>query len=100
MVSRHSRLPSSHLAAHREGETASRSPNDPDRRLQADERWRKNGKKLSRATVDYMHAIQRKASNDAVRLEQLLTINPAEEAKPRSNGDTIPCIMTSKRMVS
>lgn len=41
----------------------------------------KEGRPLSRATVDYVHAILRKAFNDAVRSEQLLVTNPAERAK-------------------
>lgn len=46
----------------------------------------KEGRPLSRATVDYVHAILRKAFNDAVRSEQLLVTNPAERAK-RPRGD-------------
>lgn len=36
---------------------------------------------LSGRTVDYVHAILRKALNDAVRIEQLLTSNPVDRAK-------------------
>jgi integrase len=51
----------------------------------------RGGKPLSRRTVDYVHAVLRKAFNDAVRSEQLLSSNPAERAKrPRreSKGPT------------
>lgn len=41
----------------------------------------RNGGKLSRRTVDYVHAVLRKALNDAVRSDQLLSSNPAERAK-------------------
>ncbi|MFG1820376.1 tyrosine-type recombinase/integrase [Kribbella sp. NPDC049174] len=41
----------------------------------------RNGTALSRRTVDYVHAVLRKALNDAVRSEQLLSSNPAERAK-------------------
>jgi integrase len=41
----------------------------------------RNGGPLSRRTVDYVHAILRKAFNDAVRSEQILPSNPAERAK-------------------
>ena len=46
----------------------------------------KEGRPLSRATVDYVHAILRKACNDAVRSEQLLVTNPAERAKRPRGG--------------
>jgi integrase len=41
----------------------------------------RKGAPLSRRTVDYVHAVLRKAFNDAVRSEQLLASNPAERAK-------------------
>lgn len=41
----------------------------------------KDGLGLSRRTVDYVHSILRKAFNDAVNSEQLLTSNPAMRAK-------------------
>jgi integrase len=41
----------------------------------------RKGAPLSRRTVDYVHAVLRKAFNDAVRSEQLLPSNPAERAK-------------------
>ena len=46
----------------------------------------KESRPLSRATVDYVHAILRKAFNDAVRSEQLLVTNPAERAKRLRGG--------------
>ena len=42
-----------------------------------------DGRPLSRRHVDYVHAVLRKALNDAVRSEQLLLSNPAERAKRR-----------------
>ncbi len=52
-------------------------------RLYADllERGGRDGKPLSRRTVDYTHAVLRKALNDAVTVDQLLTSNPALRAK-------------------
>ncbi|MFK4083664.1 tyrosine-type recombinase/integrase [Kribbella sp. NPDC020789] len=41
----------------------------------------RGGAKLSRRTVDFVHAVLRKAFNDAVRSDQLLASNPAERAK-------------------
>jgi len=41
----------------------------------------RSGKPLSRRTVDYVHAVLRKAFNDAVQSDQLLATNPAERAK-------------------
>ena len=41
----------------------------------------RNGKPLSPRTVEYVHAVLRKALADAVRIDQLLTSNPAERAK-------------------
>ncbi len=53
---------------------------------------RVDGRPLSRATVDKVHAVLRKAFNDAVRFEQILATNPADRAKrprrePRRLGD-------------
>jgi len=39
------------------------------------------GTGLSPRTVDYVHAVLRKAFNDAVRVDQILTSNPADRAK-------------------
>lgn len=41
----------------------------------------KGGQGLSARTVEYTHAVLRKALTDAVRSEQILTSNPAERAK-------------------
>ena len=41
----------------------------------------RRGDGLSARTVDYVHAVLRKALNDAVRVDRLLTSNPAERAK-------------------
>lgn len=41
----------------------------------------RNGKPLSTRTVDYVHAVLRKAFNDAVHTERLLSGNPVERAK-------------------
>ncbi|WP_184844220.1 tyrosine-type recombinase/integrase [Kribbella solani] len=41
----------------------------------------RGGAALSRRTVDFVHAVLRKAFNDAVRSDQLLASNPAERAK-------------------
>ncbi len=47
----------------------------------------RGGRPLSPRTVGYVHAVLRKAFNDAVRLDQILTSNPAERAKrPRSQA--------------
>ncbi len=51
----------------------------------------KDGRPLSVRTVEFVHAILRKAFNDAVHVEQLLSSNPAERAKrpkrvPREPG--------------
>jgi integrase len=41
----------------------------------------RNGRPLSNRTVGYVHAVLRKAFNDAVRTDQILATNPAERAK-------------------
>lgn len=41
----------------------------------------RNGGELSPRTVDLVHSILRKALNDAVRVDQVLAVNPAERAK-------------------
>ena len=47
----------------------------------------KNGRPLSRRTVNFVHATLRKAFNDAVHVEGLITSNPAMKAKrPKSKG--------------
>ncbi|WP_020580009.1 tyrosine-type recombinase/integrase [Actinopolymorpha alba] len=39
------------------------------------------GRPLSQRTVDYVHAVLRKAFNDAVQVDEVLAVNPAERAK-------------------
>ena len=59
----------------------------------------KGGRPLSRATVDYVHAILRKAFNDAVRSEQLLVTNPAERAKrPRGGARGVRVVWTAAQL--
>jgi len=59
----------------------------------------KGGRPLSRATVDYVHAILRKAFNDAVRSEQLLLTNPAERAKrPRGGPRGARVVLTAAQL--
>jgi integrase len=59
----------------------------------------KGGRPLSRATVDYVHAILRKAFNDAVRSEQLLVTNPAEQAKrPRGGPRGVRVVWTAAQL--
>ena len=49
----------------------------------------KDGKPLSRRTVNYVHATLRKALNDAVHVEGILPNNPALRAKkPKSKGQS------------
>lgn len=58
-----------------------------------------NGRPLSRRSVDYVHAVLRKALNDAVRSEQLLLSNPAERAKrPRREPQTKGTIWTADQL--
>jgi integrase len=59
----------------------------------------KEARPLSRATVDYVHAILRKAFNDAVRSEQLLVTNPAERAKrPRGGPRGLREVWTAEQL--
>jgi integrase len=59
----------------------------------------KEGRPLSRATVDYVQAILRKAFNDAVRSEQLLVTNPAERAKrPRGGPRGLREVWTAEQL--
>lgn len=46
----------------------------------------RGGEPLSSRTVGYVHAVLRKAFNDAVRTDQLIAINPAERAKRPRTG--------------
>lgn len=41
----------------------------------------KNGRKLSPRTIDYVHAVLRKAFRDAVEVDQILSSSPVERAK-------------------
>ncbi len=52
---------------------------------------RANGKPLARSTVDKVHAVLRKAFNDAVKFEGVLSSNPADRAKRprRTSGPSI-----------
>ncbi|MGZ0150369.1 tyrosine-type recombinase/integrase [Kribbella sp. WER1] len=57
---------------------------------------RVDGKPLARATVDKVHAVLRKAFNDAVRFEQILPSNPAERAKrPRREARRLGEVWTA-----
>ena len=59
----------------------------------------KDGRPLSRRTVDYVHATLRKALNDAVRVEGLLPNNPAERAKrPRRVARQIPDVWDPEQL--
>ena len=51
----------------------------------------RNGKPLSARTVEYVHAVLRKAFADAVRNDQVLTSNPAERAK-RPRREQAPAV--------
>src|SRR5690606_33304925 len=49
-----------------------------------------NGRPLSVRTVDQVHAILRKAFNDAVRVDEVLAVNPVERAKrPRRERSAV-----------
>ena len=51
----------------------------------------RKGRPLSPRTVEYVHAVLRKAFNDAVRTDQVLSSNPADRAKrPRRDPKTGP----------
>jgi integrase len=52
----------------------------------------RKGAPLSTRTVGYVHAVLRKALNDAVRNDQLLATNPAERAK-RPRVSTAPKVL-------
>lgn len=53
------------------------------------------GRPLAPRTVEYVHAVLRKALNDAVRNDQLLTTNPAERAKRPRKEPSQPTVMWS-----
>ncbi|MFF3668533.1 tyrosine-type recombinase/integrase [Microtetraspora malaysiensis] len=50
----------------------------------------KNGRKLSARTIDYVHAVLRKAFRDAVEIDQVLPSNPVERAKRPRRTPTEP----------
>ena len=59
----------------------------------------RGGRPLSRRTVDYIHAVLRKAFNDAVRSEQILATNPAERAKrPRREHRGLVDVWTPEQL--
>lgn len=61
----------------------------------------RNGRPLSKRTVDYVHAVLRKAFNDAVSVERLLTSNPIERAKrPRGRRENPGRIWTPEELRS
>jgi integrase len=61
----------------------------------------KDGRPLSGRTVEYVHAVLRKALSDAVRNDQLLTSNPAERAKrPRKAYAERTVMWTAADLVS
>ena len=61
----------------------------------------RNGKPLSPRTVEYVHAVLRKAFADAVRNDQLLTSNPAERAKrPRKEQAPASDMWTAEHLAS
>jgi len=61
----------------------------------------KGGRPLSARTVEYVHAVMRKALADAVRNDQLLASNPAERAKRPRKAYAEPVVMwTAADLVS
>jgi integrase len=61
----------------------------------------RSGKPLSKRTVDYIHAVLRKAFNDAVHVERLLTSNPVERAKrPKGRRESSNRIWTPAELRS
>lgn len=61
----------------------------------------RNGNPLSPRTVEYVHAVLRKAFADAVRNDQLLTSNPAERAKrPRKEQAPAGDMWTAEHLAS
>jgi integrase len=60
-----------------------------------------HGRPLSKRTVDYVHAVLRKAFNDAIFVERLLTSNPVERAKrPKGRLDSATRIWTPEELRS
>lgn len=61
----------------------------------------RHGRPLSKRTVDYVHAVLRKAFNDAVNVERLLTSNPVERAKrPKGRRESGNRIWTPEELRS
>ena len=61
----------------------------------------RKGKPLSARTVEYVHAVLRKAFADAVRNDQVLTSNPAERAKrPRKEQAPAVVMWTAELLAS
>ncbi len=55
----------------------------------------RDGKPLSGRSVEYVHAVLRKAFADAVRTDQLMSSNPAERAKRPRKDVAQPVVMWS-----
>ena len=61
----------------------------------------RGGKPLSARSVEYVHAVLRKALADAVRNDQVLTVNPAERAKrPRKEQSVAVVMWTAEDLAS
>src|SRR5690606_35860684 len=59
----------------------------------------KDGRPLSQRTVDQVHAILRKAFNDAVRVDEVLASNPAERAKrPRRARKPVTSVWSAEEL--
>ena len=59
----------------------------------------KNGRKLSARTIDYVHAVLRKAFRDAVEVDQVLSSNPVERAKrPRRDVQEPGTVWTTDQL--
>ena len=59
----------------------------------------KNGRKLSPRTIDYVHAVLRKAFRDAVEVDQVLASNPVERAKrPRRTPAEPGTVWTAEQL--
>ncbi|MEU7990525.1 tyrosine-type recombinase/integrase [Streptosporangium canum] len=59
----------------------------------------KNGRKLSARTIDYVHAVLRKAFRDAVEVDQILSSSPVERAKrPRREVEEPGTVWTTDQL--
>lgn len=59
----------------------------------------KNGRQLSPRTIDYVHAVLRKAFRDAVEVDQVLASNPVERAKrPRRTPAEPGTVWTAEQL--